>query len=84
MQECDVIPDLITARALKPVKILMDYARPLIEESSSFKLLLLKGENAEDEVVEAREHYDFDVETFPSVTNPLASILLISNIRLKS
>lgn len=80
---CDDIPDIITARALKSVKVLLSYAYPLIEQAPAIRLLLLKGENVEEELEEALDVYDFSVERWPSVTNPLASVILISDIILK-
>ena len=81
VSECDGVPDLITARALKSVQTLLDYAWPLIERKSSLRLLLLKGESVEGELNEAREVYSFDVESWPSVTNSAASIVLLSNVQ---
>ena len=84
VSDCEHVPDVVTARALKPVKILLDYAWPLVQQSSALQLLLLKGESVDEEIDEARVSYTFDVDTFPSVTNSLASIVLISNIASKS
>jgi len=83
VSECEAVPDLITARALKSVSILLDYARPLIEQKPELQLLLLKGENVRQELDEARDSYVFDVQSWPSVTNPLASVVLLSNISAK-
>ena len=79
--DCKEIPDLITARALKSVQVLLDYAWPLIEKKPDLRLLLLKGENVAQELVEAREIYGFDARSWSSVTNPAASIVLLSNIK---
>jgi len=81
---CEDVPDVITARALKPVKILLDFAAPLIATHPALKLLLLKGENVQQEIDEARVFYDFSAERTASVTSPLASIVLISNVALKA
>lgn len=80
---CEVVPDLITARALKPVEVLLDYAAPLLSIRPDFQMLLLKGENAGVEIDAALGRYDFQVQSWPSITNPEASILLISNISIK-
>lgn len=84
VEDCENIPDVITARALKPVKVLLDFAAPLISTKPDLELLLLKGESVDDELVEARDAYAFDVESFPSVTNSLASIIRLRNISIKS
>lgn len=81
---CDDIPDLITARALKPVLTLFDYASPLFKKKPDLQMLLLKGENAQEELDEAEASYDFEVQSWPSVTNPNASVLLLSNISAKA
>ena len=80
----EVIPDVITARALKSVRILLDFAAPLLEKKQDLRLLLLKGESVDAEIEEAREIFDFEVEKYPSITNPLASIIMLSNISVKN
>lgn len=79
--DCGEIPDVITARALKSVKILLDYAWPLIEQKPELRLLLLKGENVAQELAEARETYGFEVESYSSVTSSAASIIMLSNVQ---
>lgn len=83
VEDCEDVPDLITARALKSVQVLLNYVWPLIEKKPALQLLLLKGEAVQQELDEAWAHYDFDVQTWPSVTNSLASIILLSGIRKK-
>ena len=81
VEECADIPDLITARALKPILTLLDYAWPLIQQKPDLQLLLLKGQNVGAEFDEARTYYGFDVESWPSVTNKAAFVVLLSNIK---
>ncbi|MGB0719711.1 MAG: 16S rRNA (guanine(527)-N(7))-methyltransferase RsmG [Bdellovibrionales bacterium] len=78
--EGDVIPDLVTARALAPVEALLGYAERFFTARPDFQMLLLKGETAQGEVDLARQDYDFDVVFLPSVTHPKAQILRLSNI----
>jgi len=80
---CEEVPDLITARALKPVKTLLNLAEPLLGKKPDLKMLLLKGENVDQEIEDALESYSFELEQYPSITNALSSIILISSIRTK-
>jgi len=82
--ELSDIPDLITARALKSVVMLLDYAWPLIERKPDLRLLLLKGENVGQELAGAREAYNFEVTEISSVTNPAGSIILLSCVKKRT
>lgn len=77
-----VNPHLITARALASARNLLGYAVPWVERSPELKMLLLKGEGAQAELDEAAQGYKFDVELSPSVTEPSASIAMLSSIRV--
>ncbi len=74
-------PDMITARALASVKILIEWARLWWEINPSLEMLLPKGESWADEVREARAVYDFTLSDYPSLTDPRARILKISDIK---
>jgi 16S rRNA (guanine527-N7)-methyltransferase len=74
-------PDMITARALASVKILIEWARPWWTQNPSLEMLLPKGESWADEVSEARGAFDFTIADYPSLTDPRARILNISDIR---
>ncbi len=78
----DGVPDLIMARALKPISVLFDYAMPFIAAKPDLQFLLLKGENVDQEIDQARKAYDFSFEKWPSATNSLASVLLLSDIKI--
>lgn len=78
-----VQPDLITARALASLEKLLGYASPWAAANPALKMLFLKGENAASEIEDARRIYDFEVEDFPSETDPLARILYVQNLRRK-
>jgi 16S rRNA (guanine527-N7)-methyltransferase len=45
--------------------------------------LLLKGENFEKELEDARQNWHFDVKLFTSKTNEKSQILEIKNVRQK-
>ncbi|MFK7839285.1 MAG: 16S rRNA (guanine(527)-N(7))-methyltransferase RsmG [Bdellovibrionales bacterium] len=83
VKDTKTVPDLITARALKPVKVLLDYAKPFIEEHSDLNFLLLKGEQINDEISEASHYYDFSVDRWPSVTDSRGVIIRLSGIKIR-
>ena len=76
--------DLVTARAFAPLKDILRLGLAWVQENPALKFLLLKGQTAEAEILEARQAYDFDVQIFSSRTDPAASILLIEKLALKS
>lgn len=69
----DVEPQTITARALSSLKALLDYSMPF--SGPDTVLIFLKGEKAEQEIIEARQHYNFEATFFPSRTSPGSSII---------
>jgi len=71
--------DVLTARAFAPLPRLFDYAAPHLKPTSV--LILPKGETADKEIKEARNHWHFDVEAFKSGTDSAASILRVANLR---
>jgi 16S rRNA (guanine527-N7)-methyltransferase len=73
-------PHIITARALAPLKTLLDYAAPFVALNPDIKLLFLKGKTAEQEIADARKAWDFDIEIHPSKAGD-GSVLLIQNLR---
>lgn len=70
--------DVITARALAPLTILLDYAFPLMKENSI--CLFPKGKGVNTEIKEATKKWDFDLEIFPSITDSTGSILKLKNV----
>ncbi len=69
-----IAPGYITARAFAPLEELLG----LIPESCrGAPLLLLKGRQAQEEAAAAARKFDFDMEDFPSLTDPDARILKI-------
>ncbi len=69
--------DVITARGLAPLSLLLDYAVPLMKNNAI--CLFLKGKGAEKEIQEAKKKWEFDLEIFPSLTDSKASILKIKH-----
>ncbi len=68
-------PAIVTARALKPLPILLGLARPLIGPDTL--AIFPKGRKAAEEVAAARAGWSFDLETIASATSEEARILLI-------
>jgi len=69
--------DVITARALAPLPLLLEYALPLMKEDST--ALFLKGESVQKEIGEAQKKWEFDLEFFPSLTDSRASVLKVKH-----
>ncbi len=79
--ETEAMPDVISARALASLNDLCSYALPYAQKNPDLELLFLKGAQAYEEIEIARQSYDFDVESQPSMTDPAASILRIMGLR---
>lgn len=75
------VPDVISARALASLNDLCGYALPYAQKNPDLELLFLKGAQAHEEIELALQHYDFDVESKPSITDSAASILRIKCLR---
>ena len=67
--------DVVTARACAPLDKLLDFAKPY--RAKGAEALFLKGEKAEEEIVEARRRHRFDVDVLPSRSDPRGRILRI-------
>lgn len=66
--------DLMTARALAPLSQLLTFQKSLAPQALG---LYLKGERAEEEIVEALKVHDFSYEKFPSKTDCSGVILRV-------
>ncbi len=71
--------DIATARAAASLVQLFDWGIRHVRPGGQF--LFPKGRRWAEEVEEARERFSFDLETFPSLTDPEARILLATNLR---
>jgi 16S rRNA (guanine527-N7)-methyltransferase len=65
--------DLVTARALAPLDVLLDLSEPLLKTGAS--ALFLKGRQAEEELTQAMRSWRIDAEIIPSRTDPAGRIL---------
>lgn len=79
--EDTIIPDidLITARALAPLRELLVMAQKL----SAPACLFLKGEKTAGEIEKAQKRYNFNIETHQSITDKTGKILYINNLDQK-
>lgn len=58
--------DCVTARAVAPLHMLLDYAAPLIQRGA--KALFLKGQDVESELTEATKYWNIEPRLHPSRT----------------
>lgn len=71
-------PDVITARALAPLPLLLGYAHRL--SGADTKCLFLKGQDVEKELTDATKYWSMTVTRTPSLTSAQSSILAIASI----
>lgn len=71
---------IIMARALASINLLLSYSQPLLEEGGY--CLFLKGKDVEKEVAEAQKKWQFKSEVYPSLTDPFGKIIKLSEVKL--
>lgn len=71
--------DVVSARALAPLTVLCGYANRHLSDDGV--AIFPKGQNAEREVAEARNVWQFDLTTEPSRTDPNAKLLVLRGLR---
>lgn len=73
--------DVITARALAPLALLLDYMEPYYRKAGANACcVFLKGARADEELTEALKSWTMTVERFPSISDPKGVILRIRDI----
>ncbi|NTJ65269.1 16S rRNA (guanine(527)-N(7))-methyltransferase RsmG [Agrobacterium rhizogenes] len=77
IQTCDVI----SARALAELELLLDYAAPWLERNENLRLFLHKGRDYERELQKARGRWEFDLVKHQSVVERDSVILELSGLR---
>lgn len=70
--------DIISARALAPLPLLLDYAGPFIGKSTI--CLFPKGKTRNGEIAEAQRSWHMKLEEIPSVSDPSGAILRIRDV----
>ena len=71
--------EVVTARALAPLAKLLGYAHPFL--SAGTRCLFLKGRDADREIEEARDAWQFDVRLVPSQTDEHGRIVILSSVK---
>jgi 16S rRNA (guanine527-N7)-methyltransferase len=71
--------DVVTARALSPLKILCDQAFPLIRRGAVG--LFPKGQDVDAELTEAAKYWRIEASKVPSKTSPEGCIVLVRNLK---
>ena len=70
--------DVITARALAPLKKLLFFSNRHLKKGGF--CVFLKGESYKEEIKEALECWSFSIKIKESITNPLSAMLIISDL----
>ncbi len=70
--------DVVTARAVAPLKDLLRLVEPLLKKGA--QALLLKGQDVDAELTEATKYWNIMAERVPSKTNPAARILIVRDL----
>jgi 16S rRNA (guanine527-N7)-methyltransferase len=71
--------DVVSARALAPLNSLLDLAFPLLARDGAIGLFP-KGQNAEEELGEARQNWNINVNLVPSRTDPAGRIVVVQKL----
>ena len=71
--------DVVSARALAPLKTLCDQAFPLIERGAIG--LFLKGLDVESELTEVSKYWTLEATKVPSKTSPDGCIVIVRNLK---
>jgi 16S rRNA (guanine527-N7)-methyltransferase len=71
--------DVVTARALAPLKTLCDQAFPLIARGAVG--IFPKGQDVDAELTEAAKYWSIEAEKVPSKTSPQGSIVIIRGLQ---
>jgi 16S rRNA (guanine527-N7)-methyltransferase len=74
--------DVVSARALAPLKTLCDQAVPLIEGGAVG--LFLKGQDVDAELTEAAKYWSIEAEKVPSKTSPDGCIVVVRSLHARS
>ena len=78
-ETCAETVDVVTARALAPLKVLCDQAFPLIAQGAVG--LFPKGPDIASELTEAAKYWRLQASTVPSVTNPASKIVILRGLK---
>jgi 16S rRNA (guanine527-N7)-methyltransferase len=74
----DIKFDCIVSRALAPLPKLLEYSKKFLEKDGY--CLFLKGKNLNNEIITAKNSFQFEYELHPSLTSSESNIIKIFNI----
>jgi 16S rRNA (guanine527-N7)-methyltransferase len=74
----DFTAEVVTARALARLTVLLGYVAPLLEKGA--KALLPKGQDVEAELTEAAKYWNVKADLIASRTNPAGRIVVVHDI----
>lgn len=69
--------DVMTARAVAPVEVLLDYGAHLVRPGGC--VILLKGAKAQDELTAARRSWKMSVTSVASLSDPSGTLLIVKD-----
>lgn len=72
--------DIVTARALSSLSILLGYVAPWFARKPGVCGFFLKGREAAREIEEARVRWRFDAETICSLSDPVGAVVKVRNV----
>ena len=78
-ESCAEPVDVVTARALSPLKTLCDQAFPLIDKGALG--LFPKGQDVGAELTEAAKYWTLEASLVPSMTNPASRIVVLRGLK---
>jgi 16S rRNA (guanine527-N7)-methyltransferase len=78
-ETCAETVHVVTARALAPLKTLLDQAFPLISRGAIG--LFLKGQDVDAELTDAAKYWRLEASKVPSKTSPQSSIVVVHSLK---
>jgi 16S rRNA (guanine527-N7)-methyltransferase len=78
-ESCAEAVEVVTARALSPLKTLCDQVFPFIQRGALG--LFPKGQDVATELTEAAKYWSIQATLVPSVTNPAGSIVVVRGLQ---
>lgn len=75
----EIMPDIITARALASLDQLFEYCNDWIASNKNLTLIFPKGEKGAEELAVLEQKWSFDCRTYQSQTDKNAKIYVFSN-----
>lgn len=81
IEETDLgAPDIVSARALADLSQLFGFCEQWAFSNPGMEMMFLKGRQADAEIADAQQLYQFEVDKFQSVTDQEASLLKVKEL----